>query len=186
VNLNYFLRVNRQFAELEPGDLAALERELAVERYPDGHLFMREGEPGDAMYLILTGQVLVTRATQPGGQDCIIAMLGPGDMFGLIALIDDGPRCANCTAVGEVTAARLTARQFRTLFAADAPLAHHFQYLIARQLASDLRLHNAALADALAAPQDPSRAYAILGDASYEFRFPTPRGTNAPRAGDNR
>jgi CRP-like cAMP-binding protein len=172
MNLDYFLRVNRQFAEFTADDLAGLKPVLRVSSYPDGHSFMREGERGDALYLILEGQVLVTRTLQARGEEQIICLMGPGDMFGVIALIDDGPRCATCKAVGEVSAARLEACEFRALFAADVPFAHRFQYLLARQLANDLRLHNAALADAASAPGNPAHAFDILGDASYEFRYP--------------
>jgi CRP-like cAMP-binding protein len=178
VNLDSFLHVNRQFTDFAPADLDALKQRLVVARYEDGHVFMREGERGNAVYLLLEGQVLVTRTLAPSAGEQLICMMGPGDLFGLIALIDDGPRCATCKAVGEVSAARLAADEFRRLFADDAPLAHRFQYLIARQLANDLRLHNAALADAAGAPSDPARAFSILGDASYEFRYP--RGGRAP------
>jgi CRP-like cAMP-binding protein len=181
MNLDYFLRVNRQFAEFSADDLAGLKRVLSVSRYPDGHAFMREGERGDSLYLVLNGQVLVTRAIEARGEERIICLLGPGDLFGLIALIDDGPRCATCKAVGEVSAACLPAEEFRALFAADAPLAYRFQYLIARQLANDLRLHNAALADAASAPDDPAHAFGILGDASYEFRYPGSSMTVSPK-----
>lgn len=175
MNLDSFLRVNRQFADFTPEDLDALKRRLVVAHYPDGHVFMREGERGSAAYLLLEGQVLVTRRLAPRTEEQLICMMGPGDLFGLIALIDDGARCATCKAVGDVSAARLAADEFRALFAADDPVAHRFQYLIARQLANDLRLHNAALADAAGAPHDPAHAYSILGDASYEFRYPAGR-----------
>lgn len=170
MNLNYFLRVNRQFADFSAGEIATFERALAVERYHDGHCFIHEGEPGDAMYLIVEGQVLVTRGSTPAGEARIICMLGAGDMFGLIALIDQGPRCASCTAVGEVLAARLSASAFRELFEADASLAHRFQYLIARQLAADLRLYNSALLDAIEERETPPVAAEALEAASYEHR----------------
>lgn len=175
MDLGYFLRVHRDFATFPDDERAALERMLTARQYPRGHVFMREGERGEAMYLILDGQVLVTRGRQADGAPRIICALGPGELFGLIALIDRGPRSATCSAMSEVQAAALPAETFAALFAADAPLAHRFQALIARQLASDLRLYNAALTDLLLAAPAAERGEAALS----EHRLPRDRGTPA-------
>jgi len=175
MDLGYFLRVHRDFATFPEAERATLARLLTADRYPRGHVFMREGERGDAVYLILDGQVLVTRGRQADGAPRIICALGPGELFGLIALIDRGPRSATCTAMSEVQAAALSAETFHALFAADAPLAHRFQALIARQLASDLRLYNAALTDLLLAAPAAERDEAALS----EHRLPRGHGVPA-------
>ncbi len=175
MDLGYFLRVHRDFAAFPAAEHAVLEGLLTPHDYPRGYVFMREGEHGEAMYLVLDGQVLVTRGRLADGAPRIICALGPGEMFGLIALIDRGPRSATCTAMSEVQAAALPADAFAALFAADAPLAHRFQTLIARQLASDLRLYNAALTDLLLAAPAGQR-----GEAAFcEHRLPRADGVPA-------
>jgi CRP-like cAMP-binding protein len=62
----------------------------------DGQPIVAEGEPGDAFYLLVEGQVEVTRRGEP------IRRLGAGDFIGEIALVDGRARTATATAVGPV------------------------------------------------------------------------------------
>lgn len=171
MNLEALLRAHRDFRDFSAEEREELLGLLTERTYSDGAVLIREGDPGDAMYLIVDGQLLVTRR-DTGGEPLRICVMGPGELVGLVALVDPGPRTATCTVVGGARVARLAAADFERLFAADAPLAHRLQYLIARQLASDLRLYNDALADTLSAPDDPQRFYDIIGTVSIEYRVP--------------
>ncbi len=171
MNLEALLRAHRDFKDFSAEEREELLGLLTERTYSGGVVLIREGDPGDAMYLIVDGQLLVTRR-DTGGEPLRICVMGPGELVGLVALVDPGPRTATCTVVGGANVARLSAADFERLFAADAPLAHRLQYLIARQLASDLRLYNDALADTLSAPEDPQRFYDIIGTASIEYRVP--------------
>lgn len=171
MNLEALLRAHRDFKDFSAEERRELLGLLTERTYTDGVVLIREGDPGDAMYLIVDGQLLVTRR-DTGGEPLRICVMGAGELVGLVALVDPGPRTATCTVVGGAKVARLPAADFERLFAADAPLAHRLQYLIARQLASDLRLYNDALADTLSAPDDPQRFYDIIGTASIEYRVP--------------
>lgn len=171
MRLDSLLRAHRDFRDFPDEERRELLGLLTEQTYGDGEVLIGEGEPADAMYVIVEGQVLVTRRTT-GGAVLRICVLGPGELVGLVALIDSGPRTATCTVVGAARVARLSAADFERLFTADAPLGYRLQYLIARQLASDLRLYNDALADALAAPDDPQSFYDIIASASIEYRVP--------------
>ena len=149
MNISEFLLANPIFDAFPQSEIEVLERALAVSQYPDGHVFIREGKRGDACYLILEGEVSVTRASKTERGTEQVHTMGPGELFGLIALVDHGKRAATCTAVSEVTAAALPLNAFEVLFEFNAPIAHHFQYAIARQLARDLRAYNHALLDTL-------------------------------------
>ncbi len=140
-----FLRALPMFADSAQSDLGALEKVMSVNDYSDGHLFIREGEGGDTMYLIIEGEVLVSRKKMTGLGFELHKKIGPGEIFGVISLIDSGPCTASCRAVGPVKAASLMRSAFDLLFNIDAPIAHHFQYLIARQLANDARTFNQLL-----------------------------------------
>ncbi|MCB9741466.1 MAG: cyclic nucleotide-binding domain-containing protein [Alphaproteobacteria bacterium] len=101
----------------------------------------------------------------------MLARMGPGDLFGILALIDDSPRAASCQALGRVTAASLPRERFEEYYQAEAPAAYTFQHMLAMQLVHDVRVMNEALVKALLAmpAADVSRA---LEDASYEYRNP--------------
>ncbi|MEM1418294.1 MAG: cyclic nucleotide-binding domain-containing protein [Myxococcota bacterium] len=59
-----------------------------------GEVIFREGESGGALYLILEGKIRISREVSGMGEEAL-AVLGPGDAFGEMALIDDFPRSAD-------------------------------------------------------------------------------------------
>ena len=137
--LTDFLQSVRTFAEFGGEELRALEQAMSVDSYPNGYLFMGEKTRASEMFLIIQGEVVAThRHAHPRGVE-VTERLGAGDLFGLVALIDHHPQWASYRAVGTVTVASLPFSAFELLFTANAPIAHHFQYLIAVQLAKDLR-----------------------------------------------
>lgn len=149
MTISEFLVANPLFDSFSRPEIEVLEKAMATASYPDGHVFIKEGQRGDACYLVLEGEVQITRASKNERSPEQVRLLGPGELFGLIALIDHGKRAATCKAVGEVTAASLPPAAFDLLFQSDAPIAHHFQFVIARQLARDLRAYNHALLNTL-------------------------------------
>lgn len=74
----------------------------AQEAFEDGAIVFREGMPSSRMYVVLAGQVRITR--NPGLADPEeLALLDPGACFGEMGLIDPSPRSARATAVGPTT-----------------------------------------------------------------------------------
>lgn len=140
MNFSEFLRTVPEFAAFSERELDTLERAMTVREYPNGYEFIKEGTAADALYLIIDGEVAVThrRSGEERGQ-LEIKRLQPGEMFGLIALIDHGKREATCRAVGKVEAASLPRPAFELLYDANAPLALHFQRMVAHQLMRDFR-----------------------------------------------
>lgn len=82
-----------------------------------GTPIVRDGGPGDAFYVILSGHA--EAETQQGA----VAELGRGDHFGELSLIDEAPRAAMVRAVGRVTLARIPRDAFRELLTAEPELA---------------------------------------------------------------
>ena len=87
---------------------------------------MEEGEAGDALYVILSGEARVLKRTEDGGE-VSVEMLGPGDVFGEMALLDGIPRTATVRAHSPVDALRLDGTVFRALVRLKPEIKDHFE-----------------------------------------------------------
>ena len=128
-----------EFAGLSRADVEALDRIMLEKDYPDGYEFFRQGGPAETIYLIVDGEVAVTQRHGDDRGHTELKRMHSGEIFGQWALIDHTRRSACCRAVGPVRAASLPRTAFELLYATNSPLPYHFQLLIARQLARDLR-----------------------------------------------
>lgn len=79
------------------------EQEEGIKTYKDGEVIVKEGEVGTSMYVILSGEVEVSK--ESGGEKTVIALLREEDIFGEMALFDNRPRSASVRAIGEVQVA---------------------------------------------------------------------------------
>lgn len=84
----------QRLSALEINLLSSLSRE---KKFEPGAVIFHEGEPGDEMYVVLLGTVLISKFI-PGAGDEALAFLGRGDYFGEMALIDGQPRSAGARA----------------------------------------------------------------------------------------
>ncbi|HYE32266.1 MAG TPA: cyclic nucleotide-binding domain-containing protein [Methylomirabilota bacterium] len=109
---------------------------------------VKQGEPGDAMYLILDGEVRVRLMIS--GKETTLATLYTGDFFGEIALFDHGPRSADIVANKDTLLLKIGASSFQRL-ATEAPdLASPFLLSIGRTLTGRIRADNKRLRESVA------------------------------------
>jgi CRP/FNR family transcriptional regulator, cyclic AMP receptor protein len=102
------------FSQLSPADLQRV-LEVARERtYPKNSVILFEDDPGDALYVVKQGQVKVVLIGEDG-REVILSVLGEGDFFGEMALIDDEPRSAHVIAMGDSTLLVLRREDFQGL-----------------------------------------------------------------------
>ena len=87
------------------GKFSDLARKIG-KTFPPGSVIFRQGEPGDAMYLLFSGSVEVSR--QSGGEKRCVGVLGAGELFGEMALVDAEPRSATVSALEETTVIPVT------------------------------------------------------------------------------
>jgi len=144
VDLKQFLR-QWAFDRFSSQDIAGLSELMIQSTYANGHVFITQGEQGEAMYLLMEGAVEIRRADEVTGEPQEGAELRSGELFGLLSLIDNMPASATCTAKGAVRAAALSRDGFQNLFNAAPPIGHHLQYMVAVQLARDLQERNKSL-----------------------------------------
>jgi len=95
------------FAGLDPGDLDSVLRVGVPVSFSADQPIVEEGDPGDAMYVIISGEARV----DVGGR---FHILRPGDFFGEMALIAPSRRMATVKAVAPVRALRIPAEDFQT------------------------------------------------------------------------
>ncbi len=109
---------------------------------------VREGSPGDAMYLLLEGEVRVRLMI--GGKETILTTLAAGEFFGEVALFDHGPRSADVVANRECLLLRIPAGSFQRLVAEAPDLAAPFLFAIAKTLIARIRADNKRYRDSIA------------------------------------
>ena len=122
------LRTVPLFAELSNRDLKRVAQTFKESRFSAGDVIAAEGRGGVGFFVIAEGEVAYSVDGEETGRG------GPGDYFGEIALIDDGPRSATVTATTDVTAYGLTSWEFRPLVEENASIAWHLLEVLAQRL----------------------------------------------------
>lgn len=137
--LKNFLKSQPIFVGLSDRDLDALAHAIEIREHPSQHTIIQEGRSGKELYLLIEGEVSVDKYNSKNGQLERINVLQPGELFGLLSLIDRLATSASCTSIGPVKVGVLQHNAFNLLAQASAPIAHGFQIATAKQLSSLLR-----------------------------------------------
>jgi signal transduction histidine kinase len=109
-------------ADLSEEDLEQLYGMATTVSIPAGELVLREGDPGDSLFVVLDGQLEVTK--RQGRQDVLLAVYKPGQFFGEMALLEQAPRSASVRTLRESRLLVISQAAFQTLLScsASAPL----------------------------------------------------------------
>ncbi|MDN5790670.1 MAG: Crp/Fnr family transcriptional regulator [Micrococcales bacterium] len=158
------------FHALDDDAATALQSQMSRSRLERGDVLFHEGDRGDTLYVIAEGKIKVGR-TSPDGRENLVAVLGPGEMFGELSLFDPGPRTMTATAVAET---QLLGLRNESLTAVLTGRPEVSKTLLAA-LAQRLRRTNAHLAD-LVFTDVPGRVAKALLDLSERFGRPVEGG----------
>ncbi|MFH1808436.1 MAG: cyclic nucleotide-binding domain-containing protein [Pseudomonadota bacterium] len=101
------------FEKLLPAELETLAELTQPREYESGEVIIREGDAGDALYILVQGEVEVLRR-DPRGADHSLAVLTVPDFFGEMSLIDKEHRSATVRTRTRVTALTLTAENLHS------------------------------------------------------------------------
>ena len=142
---------------------AALRASMTEVRLPRGKVIFREGDSGDRLYVITDGKIKLGR-TAPDGRENILAVLGPGEMFGELSLFDPEPRTATAIAVVDSTLMSLGHEDLDALLTGRPAVAESMLAALAQRL----RRTNESLAD-LVFSDVPGRVAKALLDLSTRF-----------------
>ncbi|MFL5769203.1 MAG: cyclic nucleotide-binding domain-containing protein, partial [Chloroflexota bacterium] len=110
------------FGNADERTLDALAAALRVRRFRKGETVFHQGDPGDALFIMASGSVKVVLPSDEGAEPAIVAVLGPGEFFGELAILDGAPHSATIVAVEPAETLILHRDAFLALIDQDAEL----------------------------------------------------------------
>ena len=158
------------FASLDDQAFAALTEELTEVDLSRGSTLFHEGDPCDQLYFIISGKIKLGR-TAPDGRESLVAIMGPGELFGEMALFDPSPRSTSATAVSETRLAGLKHENLKKVIERSPDVSAQLLQALARRL----RRTNESLAD-LVFSDVPGRVAKALLDLADRFGRPATDG----------
>ena len=101
------------FQGVPPEDAEVIAGQFDFLDVPRGTVVFHEGEPGDSLYIVLSGKIKLGRRTADGREN-LVAVMGPSDQFGELSLFDPGPRTSTAVAVTDARLARMSKQALRS------------------------------------------------------------------------
>lgn len=125
---------------LSAAELDAIAAIVETRNVAAGKELFAEGDPGDGLFLVISGEINVTKRT-PAGEH-LLARLGPGGVLGEMSLVTADARSATGRATVDTQVLHMPAARFRVLLATDSVAAHKVVAAIAELLARRLATMN--------------------------------------------
>ena len=140
------LRLIGLFGALDDNVLQHLASTLSVQTPEAGELVFREGDDANAMYVVLRGEMEVLKKSKRA-TEARVALLGPGDWFGEMSIVDIQPRSATVRALAPSRLLRVSAADLDALYRFDLRSYSLIVLNLARELSRRLRVADGILAD---------------------------------------
>jgi CRP-like cAMP-binding protein len=142
-----FLATIPLFSRLDRADLEQFAALIREKTYPKGSVILFENDPGDSLLIVREGRVKVVLVGEDG-REVILAVLGVGDHFGELSLIDDQPRSAHVIAMEDAALLVLRREDFRRRVESSPAIAWALlQELSQRLRRADLKIGGLVLRD---------------------------------------
>jgi CRP/FNR family cyclic AMP-dependent transcriptional regulator len=125
------------FRSLKPLEIKLVDGLMHERRYLPDEIVFDEGEEGQALYVVMSGHLQISR-----GQDAarhVVNQLGPGNFFGDLALLDNSPRSAQIRAIDACELAVFFRDDFLALMETDAVIGYKISLALARHIGQRLR-----------------------------------------------
>ena len=151
------------FAALDDDGAAALLSSMVEIHVPKGEIVFAEGAEGDSLYVIRDGKIKLGHASSDG-RETLLAVLGPGEMFGELSFFDPGPRMSTATALADATMGSLSRSALRPWLTGRPEVAE----ALLQALAHRLRKTSEAMGD-LVFTDVPGRVAKALLELSDKF-----------------
>ncbi len=137
------------FGAMPESVLEHLAEHLKVEDFTPGSFVFREGDQANCMFVVLQGDMEVLKHSK-NGSDARVAVLGPGDWFGEMGVIDVQPRSASVMTVSPARLVRISSADLDRLYRFDVKAYAIIVLNIAREMSRRLRVADGILADLIA------------------------------------
>lgn len=142
-----FLRRVPLFASLSETQFDTLSAGSTRRSYPRNRTIVSEGEPSQSLYIMLAGRAKVQRSDSEG-KEVILAMIGPGEFFGEMSLIDEAPRSASVITVEPCEFISIQKDSFKSMLAQSPDIAMQIMRGLVRRLReADKKIETLALLD---------------------------------------
>jgi hypothetical protein len=139
------LRRVKILGEMTDQQLGRFAQFMEVENVRQFHTVVKQGDPGDSMFLILEGELRVRQMI--GSKETVLVTLLAGEFFGDISLFDHGPRSADVVANQNSVLLKISAKNFQQLIQEAPELATPFLVAICKTLTARIRADNRRLRD---------------------------------------
>ncbi|MRW90384.1 cyclic nucleotide-binding domain-containing protein [Duganella sp. FT80W] len=131
------LRDSALFSTLTPLELKIVDGLMHERRYLADEIIFDEGEEGQALYLVMSGRVIISRQLAETRE--VVAELLPGSFFGDLALLDNSPRNAQTRALDNCELAVFFRADFMGLMDTDPVIGYKISLALARHIGQRLR-----------------------------------------------
>lgn len=121
------------FTNLTDSELELIGSRTVTRAYPKNSVLINEGDQTDSLYVILSGQVKVYSGDEEG-RELLLALLGPGEYFGELAIIDEEPRSASVMTTESCKLAIISKEDFLHCLTAHPAIAVNVLKVLARRL----------------------------------------------------
>jgi len=147
VNIQAFISSLPLFAGSRPESLAALAAASRIRKIPKGQVVFFQSDQGDAIYAVRSGSVAI-QLVNTDGREMIINQVGPGEVFGELAVLTGRPRSTNVVAMKPTELVMISGEVFTRVVDSDMVITRHLLDLLAHRLsASTVRESSLAFLD---------------------------------------
>ena len=137
----------------------ALSSITHVEKKGEGHKIIEQDSLGSALYIIKEGKAAVRRRDPVSGETRELAVLGTGELFGEMSLIEDQLVSADVVALSQVELLVLPRKSFESMLSSNPTLAAKIYRTFCKSLTDKLRKANTRLAEATNKVSDQAKAH---------------------------
>jgi CRP-like cAMP-binding protein len=154
------------FGGLDDESLRILAERLPTHKAEPGSTVIQEGDPSKEMFVVLGGELEVVKQSR-SRHDVRVALIGPGDWFGEMSILDVQPRSASVRALAPTLLLRITTEHVeQLLYRRDVKAYAILLMNVARELSRRLRVADGLVAQFVTSVSDAYKGAALGGDRS--------------------
>jgi CRP-like cAMP-binding protein len=121
------------FSELADAEIERIRALARAQRYPARQTIVSQGDESGDLFLVIDGRLRVS-SCNANGDEVVLSIMGPGDVFGEMALLDGAPRSATVATIDPCQLLVIEAGSFHTLLGQMPTLAQSLMKMMARRI----------------------------------------------------